>query len=342
MSPRKRRHLLVIGLLVLPLTVVLMGQLPSCGNRPDTAPGQGESLAGHTLPVQAVAFGPDGATLTSAAFYTEGPTTGVEVFVWDRRADHPLAQHVNYPGAVRSLTFAPGGQRLAVVREGTLLLWDLAPWRERPLEQLRALASTLAFSADGALLAVSDFDQLTLWEVTGSQPRACWSQHNDAVSLAFAPGGAVVASGGVDGTIRLWDTATGQLQGRLQGHAAPVMAVTFTPDGTTLASADFRGSIKLWDPAALTERGTLQGIGNEVSALTFAPDGRTLAVVVARAVQLWDVVTHRRVVSLEGHQGTVTCLAFSPDGKLLASGGHDRTIRLWDMTTYQEQTRPRQ
>jgi WD40 repeat protein len=38
-------------------------------------------------------------------------------------------------------------------------------------------------------------------------------------------------------------------------------------------------------------------------------------------------------VSLEGHVGEVFAVAFSPDSKTLATGGHDRLIRLWDVET---------
>jgi WD40 repeat protein len=333
MMLRKRRHVLLTGILIIPLAAVLISRLPSCGNRPHRdEEGRGTTLAGHTFPVQALAFGPDGATLTSAAFYTEGLTAGVEVMVWDAGTGHSVAKRIEHLGGIHSLVFAPGGRRLAAVQERTLLLCDVAPWHERRLEGLRPFASALAFSDDGTQLAAADFDDLTLWDITGSRPKACWTKPDGAVSLAFSPGGTVVASGGADSIIRLWDAATGRPRGSLQGHAKPVMVVAFARDGVTLASAEFRGAVKLWDLATLTERATLEMGGEEISIVAFAPDGRTLAVAVGPAVQLWDMSTGRHIVSLEGRQGQVNCLAYSADGTRLASGGHDRTVRLRDTT----------
>jgi WD40 repeat protein len=331
MSRSKKRKLLAVSLLPVALAAALLGcprgRKSGAGDNPITA------LDGHRLPIQALAFTPDGATLTSAAFYKEGRTAGVEVAVWDVESGHPVAKRIEYPGGVLSLAFAPGGQRLAAVQERALLLCDVAPWHERRQEGLRSFAPALAFTEDGAQLATTDFDSdVTLWDVESGRARArCPGYVGHVVALAFAPDGKTLAGGGKDNTIRLWDATTGEERGVLRGHARPVVAVAFAPDGRTLASGDLGGVVKLWDAAAQTERATLGRSGEDVSALAFAPDGRTLAVAVGRAVQLWDVATGQLVVRLDGHAGNVRCLAYAPDGSLLASGGHDKTVRLWDV-----------
>ena len=55
-------------------------------------------------------------------------------------------------------------------------------------------------------------------------------------AVAIAPDGTWLASGGDDGTVRIWDPATGQQHATLAGHDGPVRAVAIAPDGTWLAS----------------------------------------------------------------------------------------------------------
>jgi WD40 repeat protein len=42
-------------------------------------------------------------------------------------------------------------------------------------------------------------------------------------------------------------------------------------------------------------------------------------------------------VAFAGHEGAVNAVAFSPDGKLIASVGSDRTVKVWNVETHQEQ-----
>jgi WD40 repeat protein len=154
----------------------------------------------------------------------------------------------------------------------------------------------------------------------------------------------MLASAGTDTTVRLWDTATGEQRAVLRQHRRPVQALAFSPDSRMLASADWDGLVVLWDVTTRLARATLATSGEpvptgrffeEVAAVSFSPDGQRLAAAIGPVVQLWDVGTGTRVARLTGHEGKVMCLAYSSDGKRLASGSHDRTVRLWDMARYQ-------
>ena len=162
--------------------------------------------------------------------------------------------------------------------------------------------------------------------------------------VAFSPGGKLLASADGDGTVRLWNPATGRAVG-VPLHASAqhgVYGVAFSPGGKLLASADGDGTVRLWNPATGRPAGKpLHASGRTtarygVRAVAFSPGGKLLASAGADGtVRLWNPATGRPVgapLHASARWG-VFGVAFSPDGKLLASAGGDGTVRLWNPAT---------
>ncbi|MCJ1280582.1 hypothetical protein MMC21_008411, partial [Puttea exsequens] len=94
-------------------------------------------------------------------------------------------------------------------------------------------------------------------------------------TIAFSPDGKRLASGSLDGTIKLWDAASGQLQQTLQGHTGSVRTIAFSPDGKQLASGSDDETIKLWDAESGNYLQTIQ-IDISINSLSFHKDSRYL------------------------------------------------------------------
>jgi WD40 repeat protein len=197
--------------------------------------------------------------------------------------------------------------------------------------------NALAVSPSGQTFASAVRDRIQLWDLQTAQPILDLQGHKNWITaLAFSPNGAALASASLDGTIKLWDLASGALITSLR--SGRVSAIGFSPDGTTLAAGsrmlkwtDGKTSpegIQLWDLATQQLRATLGT--RAVSAIAFSPDGKLLAGG-SSSTRIWDLATQKLVQTLDS--GELTALKFTPDSQTLVTGS-SRT-KLWQPSSGQ-------
>ena len=197
------------------------------------------------------------------------------------------------------------------------------------------------------------------------------SPENGRVCVAFSSDGHRLASPGKDGTVKVWDAATGEKLLTLAGHTATVNSVAFSPDGRRLASTSSLvpvtpenaadnsprvgpGEAKVWDAATGREILTLKG-SEGASNVAFSPDGRRLAAVYGGgSIKVWNATTGGEILYLKGSSLAplpgrlpgpgphlvapvlpVLDIAFSPDGSRLA-GARGDGVKVWDTATGRE------
>jgi WD40 repeat protein/predicted Ser/Thr protein kinase len=207
----------------------------------------------------------------------------------------------------------------------------------------------LTFSPDGTRIASAGEEGVAcLWNVrTGVKIAECRGHTSKILSAAFRADGTRLVTTSADGTVRQWDVATGrQVEPPFDHHIGEVLAAAYSPDGEWVASGGADRTVRLWRATGRHSENApsvavLYGHTGAVTEVAFTPDGRRLASVSQRegdwagddTVGVWEVDFAAGLPVLRGHTKPVYPVAFSPDGRWIASGGWDRTIRLWDAAT---------
>lgn len=161
-------------------------------------------------------------------------------------------------------------------------------------------------------------------------------QGDSITALAFSPDGAAVATGADAGSLRIWDTRTGELRSRLPQEATDIDFLAISPDGRMLAAGSPATGIGLREiTAGRLVRRFGQGLG--LLCVAFSPNGNVIATGGAEhTIRLWETATGNELGQLMGHEKEILTLQFSANGRLLASAGKDQTVRIWHPATMKE------
>ncbi|KAG8631784.1 hypothetical protein KVT40_000924 [Elsinoe batatas] len=225
----------------------------------------------------------------------------------------------------------------------TIRFWEaLSGICSRTIPHPDSQVNRLCISPDKRFLAAAGHHTVKLYDIKSTNPTAVLTfegHTNNITGVQFHCEGKWMVTSSEDGTVKIWDTRTGNVQ-RNYSHGVPVNDVVIHPNQGELISCDRGGNVRIWD---LSEnKCSHQLIPEEdksVASVTVASDGSLLCAAVSNsmhgAVYVWRMITAKDVTTLvpvtkfRAHQTYITRVLLSPDVRHLATCSADHTARIW-------------
>lgn len=255
------------------------------------------------LGIQSISISSDGKLLVTAN------DNGI-VRIWDvqARSSRQLATQLNF---IQTVLISPDDRIIAIAGgNGSIELWDLQGQFITQLSGHTDIVYSLSFSPDSKLLASASKDGTVItWDWQKQKQVKKFQDHiGEVFSVAFSPiratpfakgdEGGILASGGQDGTIRLWNVLDNSTQSPFHVYEAQVRSIVFTPDGKQIISSDDRGYIQLWDVESRESLVTWQADRTSINSISLNPEGNLLATASASGqIKLWRIDSFDRLLS---------------------------------------------
>ena len=206
--------------------------------------------------------------------------------------------------------------------------------------------TSVSVSPSGTLVAAgtANGDVHLLHAGSGKSVARCVG-HRDVVSgLAFAADSPILATAGDDGSVRIWDSATGECRRELSADGTRLDAVAMTGDGQLIAAGGVAGIVFVWSRGKTirlfqaSQHHDASTAGMHVRSLAFNSTGDLLASGCSDGrVKVWDWRACELIFETEDQSGSVESVVFEPEtNRLLASTRHPSGTRAFDLDELRE------
>jgi beta-lactamase regulating signal transducer with metallopeptidase domain len=221
----------------------------------------------------------------------------------------------------------------------------IQPARELPPPpQLDQVEWATAISPNGRYhLTVSHGYQCELREVTARQVRSL-SGHRIAC-VAFTQDSARFVTGDLQGTVRLWDAASGEVLQTLAQQGGAIHTLCLAPDGNRAVVAGEEGIVELVSLADPGDRQVLARLDVPIRCARFSPDGSQLGIVTdtwkasrAATVAVYDTVSGDCRLQWELTE-PIGAIAFRSSNQLLTIEWSGR-VRQWSLPALESSDLP--
>ena len=158
--------------------------------------------------------------------------------------------------------------------------------------------------------------------------------HTSAVVGAAVTRNGRVVSSSFDGSLKMWELATGRELRSAEAHAGSVNALSLTPDDQVLVSASSDTTLKVWNLDSGEELRTLTGHTGAVNGMAVTSDGRlVVSASTDGTLKVWNLASGEELRTLTGHTGAVNGVAITSDDRWAVSASSDRTLKVWELSS---------
>ncbi len=279
------------------------------------------TLDGHTDPVYAIAWSPDGKTLATAGFDNT-------VRLWDAATRKEIKKYEGHTKLVLAVAVAPDGKHiLSGSQDNTAKIWDYPT--SGPVKTFAghpAGLEALAVKPDGKQFAAAAGKSVKVWDLaTGAAVKDLEGHAGEVASASWRGDGGQLATGDKAHSIRLWK---GDLtpEAAIETPADCVLALAHLPNNQQLLSAGSDGLARLWQlPVAAPRRFEIKG---PVAAFALSRDGTKLATAGAdKVVRVWNPADGKLIREITVDQPVVAA-AFPQDVAQLAVALANKSVRI--------------